>query len=370
MIRLQSLAKKIVPSFVTPKSAVKASPAPAPAREAAAVPAESRFVAGSANPFSMTLPRTAPAPASVALQGSKAATPLAAGQKDTAYDGAYVGAGGRAYPASTPLSQVPPVLPANGKSPSGTIVLVNGANGPLAKHAGEMQRLANASGAAVLGIHNASEGRVNDYVQAMRDKADVGHNPAVATLRDTVLEKLGKGESIHLMGQSQGGVIISRALHEVRERLIAGGKSKAEAEKLMGKIAVETTGGAAYHYPDGPQYVHYVNRLDPITMAGGLLSLGLADGVAGGKGAVIHRFTDLNGGLVHNFDMFLRHRMPFDEARRTPPQQNGLEKAATQLHQGAAALGAKVTTAVKTVGSTFTKAKAQVSDFARKLKLW
>ena len=67
---------------------------------------------------------------------------------------------------------------------------------------------------------------------------------------------------------------------------------------------------SARTFSHGPQYVHYVNHLDPVPAFGGL---SLLDGQTGGKGAVVHRFTDFNGGRVHALEAYLDRRQPFDE---------------------------------------------------------
>jgi hypothetical protein len=126
------------------------------------------------------------------------------------------------------------------------------------------------------------------------------------------------------MAHSQGALIASRAVGAAYNRLrIEDGLSASAARKRLSTIQIETFGGAARSYPDGPQYVHYVNVADAIPM-----TLGLGIGVPGldptfrpGSGAVIHRFTDfrLNPILSHDplfNDAYLSRRVPFEDARR------------------------------------------------------
>lgn len=80
----------------------------------------------------------------------------------------------------------------------------------------------------------------------------------------------------------------------------------------MGNIRVETFGGAAPSYPNGPQYVHYVNRGDPVGMLVGLGPLGTGRG----RGAQVHYFNDGLGIPAHGFDRYMNHRVPFEQARR------------------------------------------------------
>jgi hypothetical protein len=240
---------------------------------------------------------------------------------DKKYDGMFVGAGGKTYPPGTPLKDIPGVTPANNPNPSKTIIYVNGIMTPKEEQTASLQAIANKTDAKAIGIHNSTEGFVTDLAQCVTDKLDKGRNPAVDTLADTVYSELKAGREVHLMGHSQGGLITSRALKDVYRRLrIEDGLSKGEVEKVMSKLSVETFGAAATTYPDGPKYVHYVNNADPVPT---LFGLGASiDPVAflrdGGKGAVVHRFTDGNLNLVgnHSFEnMYMKHRVPFEEAR-------------------------------------------------------
>jgi hypothetical protein len=258
-----------------------------------------------------------------AVAGAKAVQGLFGGgsQPDKVYDGQFLGAGGKTFPPGTPLKDIPGVTPKNNPNPSSTIVYVNGINTPKDAQASSLQDIANTTGSKVVGIHNATEGMGADLAQCVKDKLDKGTNPAVDTLADTLYSELKAGRSVHVMAHSQGGLITSRALDHVYNRLrLEDGMSKEQAQKAMSKLEVETFGAAATRYPDGPQYVHYVNRGDPVP---GLFGLGpvadkwnpIADG---GKGSQVHHFNDfkLNPIAAHGFEsIYLKHRVPFEEAR-------------------------------------------------------
>ncbi len=240
---------------------------------------------------------------------------LATRGSDRDLDGRFVGAAGRTYPPSTPLSDVPAVLPGGGREPTGTIVYVNGISTTKDGQYRSLRQIADRTGARVVGIHNATQGGVVDVIQSAGDTLDLGRNPAVDTLADAVYEEITSGRTIHLMAHSQGALITSRALTDVYQRLrVEDGLSRREAERLLARVEVETFGGAAGSYPDGPRYVHYVNRRDAVPALFGLGPFANPL-VHPGRGAVVHRFTE--GRDAHGFEQtYLPRRVPFEQARR------------------------------------------------------
>ena len=240
---------------------------------------------------------------------------LASRGSDRVFDGLFVGAGGRTYQPSTPLSEVPAVLPSDGRVPAYTVVYVNGISTTKDGQFRSLQQIADRTGARVVGVHNATQGGFVDVIQSAGDTFDIGRNPAVDTLADTVYAEITAGRTVHLMAHSQGALITSRALTDVYQRLrVEDGLSRREAERLLSRVEVETFGGAAGSYPDGPRYVHYVNRRDAVP---GLFGLGPFANplVHPGRGAVVHRFTE--GDNAHGFEQtYLPRRVPFEQARR------------------------------------------------------
>ena len=244
------------------------------------------------------------------------------GKPDKKYDGMLVGAGGQTFPPGTPLSDIPGVTPTNNPNPSKTIIYVNGIMTDKAGQESDLQAIANRTGAKAIGIHNSTEGFVTDLAQCVGHKLDKGRNPAVNTLADAVYTELRAGRSVALLGYTQCGLITSRSLKDVYNRLrIEDGMSKAQVEQTMSRINVETFGAAAATYPDGPNYVHYINNADPVPTLFGLG--GSVDPLTfikdAGKGAVVHRFTDGNLNLLGNNhgleSMCLKPRVPFEAAR-------------------------------------------------------
>ena len=236
---------------------------------------------------------------------------------DRAFDGHFVGANGQTFAPGTALSDIPAVEPAGGARNQETLIYVNGIRTNVAGQSNSLQAIADNTGSRVVGIHNATEGFGADVLQSFGDKLDIGSNPAVDTLADTVYTELRAGRGVHLLAHSQGALVSSRALQDVKNRLmLEDGMSRADAERLMNNIRVETFGGAARRYTDGPQYVHYVNRHDGVPQAFGLRSW-LNPFAHEGDGAVTRYFREGRPLVSHGFEEFyLPERVPFEQARR------------------------------------------------------
>jgi len=235
---------------------------------------------------------------------------------DLQYDGAWIGSQGATSSA--------PALPDGGLQTNIPTVYVNGVLNSVADQTRFMQGLANATGSAVFGIHNASQGIFRDIWQSLEDKFDKGKNPAVDTLAAYVHEQLvdGNGVPVNLVGHSQGALIISRALDDVTKQMIKEGYSDGQVEAMLSRVTVTTFGGASGHYPNGPQYFHYVNRGDYVAMPAGLGGDLLA-GVPllqAGRGATTIRFTDFSLPNPHDSNIYLRmYRPPQSFANKQTP---------------------------------------------------
>src|SRR5262249_21007552 len=59
---------------------------------------------------------------------------------------------------------------------------------------------------------------------------------------------------------------------------------------VLSQVTVETFGGAAASYPDGPRYVHYVNRVDMVPSGTGLGASKISLS-SPGRGATVVRFN-------------------------------------------------------------------------------
>jgi hypothetical protein len=213
---------------------------------------------------------------------------------DRSHDGQFIGADGKFYAADTPLDEIPAIEPNNGKPAKELIVEINGIMTDAELHAKNAQVLAN-SGARVIAIHNATAGMLADLGQCVLDKLDIGKNPAVDTTTRVIWDALQGGQTIHLAGHSQGALIISRALTDVKNRLmLEQGLPAADATKVLAKVKVETFGGSAQTFTDGPQYVHWVNRWDLIPMTTGVGATERHPFSSPGAGAVVHVLDDVH----------------------------------------------------------------------------
>ncbi len=250
-------------------------------------------------------------------QRNAASTSRTTSGSDLQYDGVWIGNQGAPFVMNGPLTlPLVPALPSDGLQTSVPTIYVNGILNSVDDQARFMNGLANATGSAVYGIHNASQGIFGDLWQSLRDKLDLGRNPPVDAVADYVHEQLMNGGSdpVNLVGHSQGALIISRALDDVRKQLqIEDGLSKQQVEALLSRVNVTTFGGASGHYPNGPQYTHYINRGDYVAMPAGL-GLDLIPGLPllhGGRGARFIRFTDFSQPNPHSSDIYLNmYRRP------------------------------------------------------------
>lgn len=177
-------------------------------------------------------------------------------------------------------------------------MLINGIMTDLKLHANDMQALAN-TGVNVVGIRNATRGMVMDLWQCIKDKLNLGTNPSVTTAANTIYDTLQAKGSLHLIGHSHGALILSRALLDVRNRLILeDGLTPQQAEETLSRVKIETYGGSANRFIDGPQYTHYVNKYDAVPMLTGVGMDWLNPFGRVGKGAVMKVFNEV--GVVQN----------------------------------------------------------------------
>ncbi len=275
------------------------------------------------SPFRMPVTQAAQQTRAAGVEAAgpvRAISRVAEQPKPVELDGMLLGANGQAYPRDTPYTQVPPTKPSNGKSSDTTVIFVNGMGESPEASTRQARHIADATGMNVVNVYNATQGAVRDLLQAAGDTFDLGTNKAVDSLADQLYPRLMAGESVRLISHSQGALITSRALTDVRNRMVAeGGLTREQAEQKLGGVGVETLGGAAPSWPDGPAYVHYVNRSDFVPS---FLGVGrpMTDPGKDAKIVTFGRFNPFGGwfgGSGHDTATYLKHYVPFDEASRS-----------------------------------------------------
>lgn len=307
-----------------PSSPPRAAPVSAPetpSRSAAAPASAESAKPARVDPFRQD---TFAASSTGATRSAARATPVdVQGKSNKELDGFYVGAGGAYDPRTTRIQDIPAMEPDGGNRTGRTVIHVNGIMTDYNSIRSEMKSLANSSGDSVIGIYNATEGGVKDVIQAGLDKIRLGDNKAVNQLTDVLYDKLSKGEKVSISGYSHGGLIVSRALQNVKDRLAGESQrfwpwdKQGDAEaKLRQLVTVETYGSAASSYPDGPKYTHHINSADPVPGFFGLPKNIFGKRTGGGKDAVINEFNTWNPLSAHDFSRYMEHREKFYGQKR------------------------------------------------------
>ena len=286
--------------------------------------------------------------------------PTVAAIGDGDFSGA-LGDGGRTPPGSitryAPSSkhfwEVPPITPAAGERHPATavskrIVYVNGIGTPYAAHGYTVKLLSVVTGAAVVGIYNQSgDGRDTnifyDLIQCLGDKTGLSNNPATHTMAKAIYDSCTSGVYLNIVAHSQGAIITSRALrqaigmlldhygrmdHTVRPLIenverrhgfwesVGRGLIGADdvdrmalaialqrllpsiEQRLQSYVSVQTFGGAARFYPNGPLYRHVYNFWDPVPNL-----FGQGDIMTGpGRGARVEEIDRNSGMVIRDFD--------------------------------------------------------------------
>lgn len=182
-----------------------------------------------------------------------------------ALDGFYLGGDLCLYdPASVGEELVPRFLGTDVAPDAKTLYYVNGANGSPVITAVNVAALAEISKIAILVIFYAGDG-VAPLTQAL---PAVSSGPAVETLKQVIADHLERQEPIHVRGGSAGTVIISEAIHGTRNRLARETRLRGDWAAPLDLLRVETHGSIARDFPDGPRYIHYVAKPDPVPKIG------------------------------------------------------------------------------------------------------
>src|SRR5581483_7442861 len=190
-------------------------------------------------------------------------TAPAASKLETKLDGWLIGKNGVALPPGTPLDAVAKVVGSDCK-PEGLAIYVNGVANTVADQVQSMDELSKSCGKELVGIHNSTGGLFNDVSETIGQKLGVTSDKPADLLSKVLLDRIDHNLPTMLIGHSQGALMVSDALCRVQTALMKRGLSRSDAEQLMSNIQVETFAPACSYFPDGPQYVHYINDSDPV----------------------------------------------------------------------------------------------------------
>lgn len=180
-------------------------------------------------------------------------------------DGFYLGGDLCLYdPASVSEENVPRFRGSRAATDAPTLYYVNGANGSPVITAVNVAALAETSQISVLVIFYAGDGTA-PLTQAL---PAVSSGAAVETLKGVIADHLARQEPVHIRGGSAGTVIISEAIHGTRNRLARETRLRGDWAAPLGLLRVETHGSVARDFPDGPRYIHYAAKPDPVPKIG------------------------------------------------------------------------------------------------------
>jgi hypothetical protein len=191
---------------------------------------------------------------------------------DQKYDGCLVGDKGTIHEAGSRLGEVKGFEPQAGhhEKTGAKVIHVNGIINDVADQAKSCQTLANETGATVIGLHNGTGGYVCDLAQNLGDKAGIGKNKGVDSLRHAMVDAAKTGEPLNIVAHSHGALETSRAMRDAARELRRDGYSdKQIARSMHDNISVVSAGGAAMTYPEFANVRYLVNLKDQVPMQTG-----------------------------------------------------------------------------------------------------
>jgi hypothetical protein len=138
------------------------------------------------------------------------------------------------------------------------------------------RNLADSSGAPVLPLYNLSKGHGIDFTESLLDRMNLNQSGATLTLTKIITSSSLEQRPCHIAGYSQGALIVANAIFSAASTLRDDhGLSEERITELLAIHTVETYGGAASIYRDGPRYYHLVSHSDPIAWYLGVAKHGL-----------------------------------------------------------------------------------------------
>jgi hypothetical protein len=191
--------------------------------------------------------------------------------------GKIIGSDGLIYEPVIPVPQNLAFMHADTARSAAPILFINGINCEVSDAAHLAQQLADTTKSPVYALYNQTINLFHDVTQSLTDKLNITSKPAVETLCGIICDALRDSKPLHLVAHSHGAVVVSTALSHAISTLRA--ERHCGTDQLvneLGRITVETFGGAATIYPDGPRYIHYVDQRDPVCWYAGVGRFGLS----------------------------------------------------------------------------------------------
>lgn len=267
---------------------------------------------------------TAPAPSTASCDYSRGIAPDG---DETLFDGYFLGGDECFYdPAHTDAQSVPAFSHPSLRSERRRIYYVNGASATAAREAAKLRELATTHQLAVVGIYFSSTGRADALVNVNPNQS---RSRAVDTLTKLIVQHLEKREIIQIRSGSAGTLVVADALQNVDALAKARTPDRSSARRWLELVRFESHGSIARDYPDGPQYVHYVNVRDPVPNTAGVASPGAHPGAH----AMMAYFSDARSPIeaqldvlpiplqvflsAHGFSVYNAYRRPFEDVYNT-----------------------------------------------------
>lgn len=181
-----------------------------------------------------------------------------------AMDGFFLGRDICLYdPALVSPERVPAFRGSRAPKDGPIMFYINGANGSPWVTSVNIAALVERSQIAVVGIF---------YYTTQRDAADftprIPSGPAVRTLKGIIQTSLERSEPLHIRAATAGTAVVSEAITQVTDDLKQYSRQPGDWLQPLDLLRVETVGALVKSFPDGPRYIHYVNKRDLIPKLG------------------------------------------------------------------------------------------------------
>ena len=161
--------------------------------------------------------------------------------------------------------------------------MINGANTKSIHTDVRLRSIAMVKQRPLVGIFNAPyENMLEENFKFIDQK-----NMVAMTVRSEAYRRVRNGRRFAVLAMSQSGFMVGRGLSRFSSDLFSAFPLRYfYRQKLLGLVDVETVGTIGRQYPDGPNYVHYVNKRDIAPFLAGVM----ASGAQPGRGAVVATF--------------------------------------------------------------------------------